>query len=473
MFKTVEEAILYCDKENVKFIDFKLIDLSGKWHHLTITSNKLMSELFEKGIGFDGSSYGFLTVEKSDMVFKPVLESAFIDPFVEEKTLVMMTEIFYTDGERFESDPRYIAAKAENYIYSTGISNKILLGPEFEFYILNQIGIKSAPHDFGVKMDSENAQWNMGDDYGNLGYKVMNHKGYHVDLPYDINFNLRNKMVSLLEENDIEVKYHHPEVGGPGQMEIEIDFDSLLRVSDKTMKIKYLVKNEAIRNGKTVTFMPKPFYGEAGSGMHVHINMYKNDQPVFYDEKGYSNMSKEALYAIGGILKHAPSIMAFTNPSTNSFKRLVPGYEAPVSLCFGNSNRSAVIRIPGYANAPLDKRFEFRSSDATMNPYLGYSAIMLAAIDGIKNKIDPSENGFGPIDDNIFEMSEAERENIKALPHNLEEVVGALKSDYEFLLQGQSFSMNIIKDQIQSLLKQHYEVNSYPTYKEFEMYYDL
>ncbi|MEA3422724.1 MAG: type I glutamate--ammonia ligase [Bacillota bacterium] len=473
MFKKTIEVIEYCKKNEIKFIDFKLIDIAGRWHHLSVPVRKFTEEMMEKGIGFDGSSYGFLTVEKSDMVFKPDISTAFIDPFVEEKTLVMLTKIYYTDGNRFESDPRYIADKTEKLVYSSGIADKILLGPEFEFYILDRVSINNEPENFGVSLDSENAHWNMGNKEKNLGYKVLHHKGYHVDLPYDINLNLRNKMVSLLEKNDINVKYHHPEVGAAGQMEIEVDFESLLRVSDNTMKIKYIVKNEAIRNSKTVTFMPKPLYGEAGNGMHVHINLHKDGKPVFYDEEGYSGLSQTALFAIGGILKHAPAIMAFTNPSTNSFKRLVPGYEAPVNLCYGNANRSAIIRIPGYAKKPLDKRFEFRSPDATSNPYLGYSAIILAALDGIEKKIDPEKNGFGPIDENIFEMSDVEREKIKALPHNLVEVVDALKEDYEFLLKGNAFTMNIIKDQIGSILKQHYKVMRYPTFKEFEMYYDL
>lgn len=473
MFNNTDEVRKFCKEEKVEFIDFKLIDLAGRWHHLTITPERLTDEKIKNGIGFDGSSYGFLTVEKSDMIFRPDFSTSFIDPFVECKTLVMLTKIFYSDDQRFESDPRFIAEKAEKYIIDTGITDQILLGPEFEFYVLDQVAIETLPHRFGVELDSNCAEWNSGNREHNLAYKVQNRKGYHVDLPKDINYNLRNQMVSLLEKNNIPVKYHHAEVGGPGQMEIEVSFDSLLKMSDDSMKIKYLVKNEAIKENKTVTFMPKPIYGEAGNGMHVHINLYKEGKPLFYDKEGYSGLSSLALNAIGGILKHAPAIMAFSNPSTNSFKRLVPGYEAPVSVCFGTSNRSAVIRVPGYANAPLEKRFEFRTSDATCNPYLCYSALLLAAIDGIENNINPTVEGFGPYDVNIYNMSDEERKKIKSLPKNLLDVVEALKNDNEFLMKGDAFSINIIKDQINSLIGQHYEVNAYPTAKEFEKYFDL
>lgn len=476
MFKDLYELRAYCLDNDIKLIDFKVIDLAGRWHHLTIPADRFSEKTLNNGIGFDGSSYGFLTVEKSDMVFKPDLSSAFIDPFNEVPTLTMIGDI-YTLGEetkRFEGDPRYIAKKAETYMSKTGIADKALFGPEFEFYIMDHISYMNKPNHMEVYLDSEQAEWNTGKkDTKNLGYKVHHHEGYHVDVPYDVNFKLRNSMILLLEEHGVPVKYHHPEVGGPGQLEIELEFGGVLEMADRTMLSKYILKNEAVRQNKTITFMPKPIFGEAGNGMHVHLQLFKEGKPVFYDEKGYSKLSDEALYAIGGILKHSPALMAFTNPSTNSYKRLVPGYEAPVSICFATANRSSVIRIPGYANAPDEKRFEFRPSDATCNPYLAYSALMMAMLDGINNKIDPTEEGYGPYDINVFDLPEEERNKIKGLPKSLDEAADALEKDYAFLLEGNVFSMGLIKDQIKRIRRDASRVNIMPTPIEYELYYDL
>ena len=280
-------------------------------------------------------------------------------------------------------------------------------------------------------------------------------------------------MVLALENNDIPVKYHHSEVGGPGQMGVEVNFANTLTIGDRSMKLKYILKNIATKYNKTLTFMPKPFNKEAGNGMHIHFHLFKDGEPLFYDKEGYSELSKEGLFAIGGILKHAKALLAITNPSTNSYKRLVPGYEAPVSICFATANRSAVIRIPGYATDPDKKRFEFRSSDATANPYLAYSAILMAAIDGIKNKIDPTKEGFGPIDTNIFDLPKEEKEKIESLPKSLEEASIELKKDHDFLLEGDVFTKGLINDLIEQNLKDHKEISIIPTAKEFEKYYDL
>lgn len=476
MFRNFLEAKEFIQKNGIKLIDFKVIDLNGRWHHLTITSEKFTERTVEDGIGFDGSSYGFLTVEKSDMVFKPDLSTAFLDPFTEIPTLTMISDI-YTLGEkreRFEADPRYIAEKTEKYMMESGIADKSLLGPEFEFYVLDHISFKDTINHIEVLMDSEQADWNTGKkDENNLGYKVLHHKGYHADLPYDSSFHLRNKMVLALEENGVPVKYHHSENGGPGQVEIELSFAPLKEMADRTMKLKYIIKNMAIANGKTITLMPKPFFGEAGNGMHVHIQLFKEGKPIFFDEKGYSGLSDTALYSIGGILKHASALCAFTNPSTNSYKRLVPGYEAPVSICFATANRSSVIRIPGYATSPESKRFEYRPSDATANPYLAYSALLMAAIDGIKNKIDPTKEGFGPYDVNIYALSDEEKKKIKGLPKTLDEAADALEKDYEFLLAGGVFTKGIIEDQLKKLRKDSEIVNITPHHLEYKMYFDL
>ncbi|MFZ5967100.1 MAG: type I glutamate--ammonia ligase [Bacillota bacterium] len=476
MFKSFEEAKAFCTANRIELVDFKVVDLAGRWHHLTIPEARFTETVLENGIGFDGSSYGFLSVEKSDMVFKPDISSAFVDPFEEIPTLTMIGDIYTvgTSGKRFQGDPRFIAEKAERYMKESGIADYSLLGPEFEFYILDHISFKNTPNHVEVYVDSEQAEWNTSKkDEKNLGFKVLHHKGYHADKPYDVSFSLRNKMVVELEKHGVPVKYHHSENGGPGQVEIEVSFAPLKEMADRTMLLKYIVKNTAIENNKTVTFMPKPFYGEAGSGMHVHIQLFKDSSPIFYDEKGYSGLSDTALYAIGGILKHAPALMAFTNPSTNSYKRLVPGYEAPVSICFATANRSSVIRIPGYATSPEAKRFEFRPSDATANPYLAYSALLMAAFDGIKNKIDPTEEGFGPYDINIYALSDEEKQKIKGLPKSLEEAADALEKDYQFLLEGGVFSIGLIQDQLRKIRKEHEQVSIVPHPLEYAMVYDL
>lgn len=476
MFNNLNEVKAFCEKNDIKIIDFKITDLIGRWHHLSIPAARFNEKTLEEGIGFDGSSYGFKTVDKSDMIFIPDLTSAFVDPFCDVPTLSMIGDIYTLEGgiKRYEGDPRYIAEKAENFMKSSGVADQNVIGPEFEFYIFDKIAFENKPHHTEVTVDSIQAEWNTNEKCNNLGYRAGHKGGYHLALPYDVTNNLRSEISLLLEELGMPVKYHHHEVGGPGQVEIEVEFGTMKNMADKTYLLKYVVKNMAIDNGKTATFMPKPLYGEAGSGLHVHMMLFKDGQPLFYDEKGYSGLSQTALYFIGGLLKHAPALLAFTNPSTNSYKRLVPGYEAPVSICYATSNRSAVIRIPGYANKPENKRFEFRSSDATCNPYLAYSALLMAGLDGIINKIDPVKEGYGPYDVNIFDLSDEEKKKIKSLPKSLEEALDALKNDYEFLLKGNVFT----KDMINSWIKTKYEkefkkVSIIPHPVEFEMYYDL
>ncbi|MCL2341604.1 MAG: type I glutamate--ammonia ligase [Firmicutes bacterium] len=480
MFKTFKEFQDYTKEHGIKMVDFKEIDLAGKWHHLSIPVERFTAETLEKGIGFDGSSYGFLSVEKSDMVFIPDITSAFVDPVVELPTISMIGDIYKINDEyeRFESDPRYVAEKTEKFMKDAGISDNCLFGPEFEFYVLDNVEFRNDVNHIEVHLDSSQAEWNtINSPYdeldGNKGYKVMSHGGYHADKPYDASYDLRNKMVRVLEDTGVPVKYHHSENGGPGQVEIEVSFATLKEMADRTQKLKYIVKNVAIQNGKTVTFMPKPFYGECGNGMHVHLQMFNNGQPIFYNEHGYSNLSQTALYAISGILEHAAALTAITCPTTNSYKRLVPGYEAPVTICFATANRSSVIRIPGYARKPEDKRFEFRPSDATANPYLCYSAIVMAAIDGIQKKSDPTREGFGPYDKNMYYLSEEEKKIVKSLPKSLEEAADALEKDHKFLLNGGVFSKELIDNQLKKIRKDAAEVNSIPHPIEFKKYYDL
>lgn len=477
MFNSYEEVMDYCRKEQIKMIDFKMIDLLGRWRHLSIPTNRFTSDTFKYGIGFDGSNYGFAPIEKSDMVFIPDITTAVHDPFTEVPTLSMIGDVFIIaepDNYRFDQDPRSIAFKAEEYMRALGIADEMRIGPEFEFHVFDHVTYECQPHRSGFSIDAEQAIWNSSEnDFQNLGYKIPLKGGYHITPPQDILYDLRSRMCLLMEENHIPVKYHHHEVGGPGQVEIEVEFGPMREMADKTMLTKYLIKNLAFQEGKTATFMPKPLHGEAGNGLHVHMHLFKNGEPLFYDENGYSGLSKEALYFIGGLLKHAPALLAFTNPSTNSYKRLVPGYEAPVSLCFATANRSAVIRVPAYAKSPAQKRFEFRSSDATCNPYLAFSAILMAGLDGIKNQIDPTVEGFGPYDVNLYNLPKEEQAKIKALPNSLNEALNALEKDHEFLLSGGVFPQRLIDIWIEAKRKESRRVMDQPHPLEFELYYDL
>ncbi len=477
VFQSAQDVMTFIQENDITIVDFKIIDMKGRWHHLSIPAERFDEKVMSDGIGFDGSSYGFLTVEKSDMVFIPDLDTAFIDPFTQQKTLVFIADIYrLKDGlrERFEDDPRFMAQKAEQYLKDLGICDRALFGPEFEFYVLNHISYNTSTNHMELKIDSNQAIWNAGiSDRQNLGAHVPGHGGYHVDLPFDSSYNFRNETVRLLEDNGVPVKYHHSENGGPGQVEIEVEFATLLEMADRTQKLKYVLKNNALKNNLTTTFMPKPFTDECGSGMHIHMHFFNGETPLFYDKDGYSQLSQMALHAIGGILKHASALMPFTNPSTNSYKRLVPGYEAPVSICYGTANRSAVIRIPGYATTPDAKRFELRSPDATANPYFAYTAMLMAAIDGIENKIDPTVEGFGPLDINLYKLSAEEQKQIKSLPTSLVEACEALSDDHEFLLKGNVFSENLIHNQMARLQKEHLYIQSLPHPEEFKLYYEL
>ncbi len=477
MFNSYEELVQFCEEKEIQMIDFKIIDLVGRWRHLSIPVQRFTPDTLVYGIGFDASNYGFAPVESSDMVFIPDLQSAVYDPFTQVATLSMIGDVFVIaqpENFRFDQDPRTIARKAEAFMQETGIADEIRLGPEYEFHVFDHISYEISPNKTGYSIDTEQAVWNSGDDtYPNLGYKIPLKGGYHIAPPQDILYDLRARMCLLMEENNIPVKYHHHEVGGPGQIEIEVEFGTLREMADRTMLAKYLIKNLAFQEGKTVTFMPKPLFGEAGNGMHVHMHMFKDGEPLFYDKNGYSELSKIALNFIGGLLKHAPAVLAFTNPSTNSYKRLVPGYEAPVNLCFATANRSAVIRIPAYAKNPKHRRFEFRSADATCNPYLAFAAILMAGLDGIKNNIDPTAEGFGPYDVNLYNLSPEEQAKIKSLPRSLDEALDALQKDHDFLLQGGVFPQRLIDVWIQNKRKEARRVSEIPHPLEFELYYDL
>ncbi|MCR4400624.1 MAG: type I glutamate--ammonia ligase [Syntrophomonadaceae bacterium] len=476
MFTSFDQVKEFCRAQGIKMVDFKMIDLYGRWRHLGITVDRFTERTLIDGIGFDGSNYGYAPVEKSDMVFIPDISTAVVDPFVQVPTLSMIGDVFVIDtpNRLFEQYPRAIAMKAEEYMKSTGIADELRMGPEFEFFVFDHVSFDVRPECCGFEIDAEQAEWNAGATAeANLGFKIPRKGGYHIGPPMDVLYDLRSQMCLLLEERNIPVKYHHHEVGGPGQLEIEIEFGPMREMADKTMLLKYIVQNAAFQAGKTATFMPKPLFGEAGSGLHVHMHLFKEGQPLFYDPNGYSGLSQTAMYFIGGILKHAPAMLALTNPSTNSYKRLVPGYEAPVSICFATANRSAVIRIPAYAKEPEQKRFEFRSSDATCNPYLAYSAMLMAGMDGILNRIDPVAEGYGPYDVNLYQLPKEEQAKIKGLPTSLEEALDALERDHEFLLQGGVFPLRLLEVWVARKREEARMLSQIPHPKEFELYYDL
>lgn len=477
MFTTIQEMIQYVKKNEIELIDFKVVDMKGRWHRLSITSRKLDPTIMDKGIGFDGSSYGFLTVEKSDMVMIPDVSSCYLDSYKEHKTMVVIANIYIINGDqitRYEDDPRFIAEKTEQFMRDNKIADECLLGPEFEFFVLDHVSFKNTNEHMEVKLDSAQANWNSSDDsFKNIGYTVPHHGGYHLDSPWDSSYEFRSKVAVEAEKINIPIKYHHSENGGPGQVEIEVDFGGIRDMADRTMKIKNLLNLTAFSMRKSVTFMPKPFVNETGNGMHVHIQLKNENEWIMYDKDNYAGLSKIAHYAIGGILKHANAITAFSNPSTNSYKRLVPGFEAPVTVAYAQANRSAVIRIPGYTIQPDEKRFELRSPDGTANPYFAYSAIMMAAFDGIINKIDPEKAGFGPYDINLYALSVEEQAKLKHLPETLLEAANALENDYEFLLKGNVFSKTLITNHIRRIKKDYYLVNKMPHPVEFEMYYSL
>ena len=476
IFKEFGEIKKYCSKEKVKFLDFKILDLVGRWRHLTIPVSRLSESVFKSGFGFDASNYGYAKVEDSDMVYVPELQSAFPDPFFKERTLSFMGRIYeiMPDGLKpFEHDPRFILRKALQLMKDKDIGDQFMIGPEFEFYVFDGIQYQNQPNASYYEIFGKQAGWSQSNEAG-LGYTVQHKGGYHVDVPGDTYGDLRNEMVMALENNGLAVKYHHHEVGAIGQQEIEIEMGDASALADYSMLIKYFVKNIAYRRGKTSTFMPKPLHGEAGNGFHVHMQIFKEGSSLFAgDDKNLAGLSDLAMYFMGGILKHSPSLMGLVSPSTNSYKRLVRGYEAPVLICFAESNRTAVVRIPRYAREPQERRFEFRPSDATANPYLTYAALLLAGIDGVVNKIDPVKEGYGPLTKNIYNLSAEERSKLKSLPTSLKEALVELGKDNDYLQVGNVFDQSFLKNWITTKYAEIDKVEHYPHPREFEIYYDL
>ncbi len=473
MFTTFEEVRRHIEENDVQMIDFKFADLWGRWHHLTIPQNQFTTELMEDGVGFDGSAVGLKSVKAGDMVLVPVLSTGFTDPFWHVPTLSFICATLEADTkEAFPNDPRNIALRAEDYLIESGIADRSLWGPEFEFYVFDSVAYENEMNRAGYSVQSGEADWHSG--AGGHGHYIPLHGGYHAIPPKDTLYNLRSEMLVHLQAMGVPVKYHHHEVGGPGQCEIETPMVGLLDAGDMTMIVKYVTKMVAHRHGQTVTFMPKPIYGEAGSGMHFHQHLFKGARNVFYDPAGYSLLSQTALYYIGGLLLHGPAILAFTNPSTNSYRRLVPGFEAPVNAFFSSGNRSAAVRIPRYATQPDQVRIEFRPPDATGNVYLALAAQLLAGLDGIRRQIDPTEAGFGPIDADIFSWTDEQRGAIHPLPASLKESLEALADDCDFLLAGDVFSQDLIERWIAFKMDyEYYQVRNRPHPYEMKLYFDV
>ncbi|HLZ59313.1 MAG TPA: type I glutamate--ammonia ligase [Ktedonosporobacter sp.] len=474
---TPEEVLQFAKENGVKMVDIKFCDLPGTWQHFTVPLHTISEESFVEGIPFDGSSIrGFQHINESDMLVVPDANTAILDPFTAVPTLSLVCNIAHPGpaGAKapYSRDPRYIAQKAEAYLQASGVADTCFFGPEAEFYIFDNVRFESKDNVQYVEVDSDEAYWNSGrNGTPNLGHRNRVKEGYFPVAPNDTLNDLRTEMVLTLEDHGIPVEAQHHEVGNAGQAEIDFRFNTLLKTADNVLLYKYIVKNTARKHGKTVTFMPKPIYGDNGSGMHVHQSLWKDEKPLFFDGDGYAGISQLARYYIGGVLTHAAAILAFAAPTTNSYKRLVPGFEAPVNLVFSKGNRSAAVRIPLTDNAKA-KRIEFRSPDPTANPYLLFSALLMAGLDGIRREIDPSDYGFGPVDRDLYSMTAEELREICSVPGSLEESLKALENDHAFLLEGDVFTSDLIEKYIDLKRDQADIVRMRPVPVEFSLYYD-
>ena len=474
MPKTAEDIMKLIKEKDIRMVDFKMVDINGQFRHVTIPAQHFTKDTMRDGIGFDASNYGYAVVEKSDMVFIPDPDTALIDPFCDIPTLSMTGNamiIDYPENRPLAQYPRNIVLAAEKYMRDSGVADTMLILPEFEFYLFDEVNWDVQANSIGMEIDASQSHWNSA--YDGKGVTVPPQKNYHIAKPFDTSFECRSEMCMHMEDAGIPIKYHHPEVGAAGQYEIEPKLGEMSKMADATMMIKYIIRNTALKYGKSATFMPKPVYGEAGSGMHVHMLLMKNGEPVFSDDNGYSHLSREAHWFMGGLLKHIASLCAITNPSTNSFKRLVPGFEAPVTVGYATSNRSAVIRIPAYAKTPNMRRFELRNPDATCNPYFCYAAILMAGLDGIKNRIDPHENGWGPYDCNLFALPEEEKKKLQGLPTSLDAALDVLEKDHGYLTEGGVFPEQLLKNFIASKREECRKMAAIPTPAEFDRYYNL
>ncbi|MDO5634375.1 MAG: type I glutamate--ammonia ligase [Micrococcus sp.] len=474
MFASVEEVLSYLKDNDVEFVDIRFTDMPGLQHHFNVPAASVDEDFFVNGQLFDGSSIrGFQGIADSDMQLIPDVATAYIDPFRVRKTLAMNFSIVNPrTGESYHRDPRGVAQRAEEYLTASGIADTAFFAPEAEFYIFDDVRYSSEPNKAFYSIDSEEAWWNSGrrEEGGNLSHKTRVGGGYFPVSPTDKQADLRDEICAVLAEVGLEVERSHHEVGAPGQAEINYKFNTLTHSADDILKFKYVVKNVAEQFGQTATFMPKPVFGDGGSGMHCHQSLWTNGEPLFYDEKGYANLSDTARWYIGGLLEHSSAVLAFTNPTVNSYRRLVPGFEAPVSMVYSQGNRSAGIRIPITGSNPKAKRIEFRAPDASANPYLAFAAQLMAGLDGIRNRIEPAD----PIDKDLYELPPAEMADIKQAPTSLEEALRGLEEDHEFLLEGDVFTTDLIQTWI--AYKREKEIaplNARPNPYEFELYYSV
>jgi glutamine synthetase len=474
VFNSADDVLKFIREEGVQFVDVRFTDLPGTTHHFTFPVENFGSNVFTDGLMFDGSSIrGFQAIHESDMLLLPDPTTAVLDTFRQHKTLII--NFFVHDpltGEAYSRDPRNVARKAEEYLKGTGIADTVYFGPEAEFYIFDDVRFETKQNAGYYYIDSVEGAWNTGkaSEGGNLGYKPRYKGGYFPVPPMDHFTDLRSQMVRNLIDSGIETEMQHHEVGTAGQAEIDFKFGTLLKTADNLMLYKYIIKSTAIEAGHTVTFMPKPLFGDNGSGMHCHQSLWKDGEPLFYDEVGYAGLSDIARYYIGGLLKHAPSLLAFTNPTVNSYHRLVPGYEAPVNLVYSQRNRSACVRIPITGSNPKAKRIEFRVPDPSCNPYFAFAAQLMAGLDGIRNKIEPPE----PVDKDLYELPPEEARQVPQVPGSLPEVLDALEADHDYLLEGGVFTPDLIETWI--AYKRENEIDPIrlrPHPHEFELYYDV
>jgi glutamine synthetase len=474
MFTNADEVLKFIKDEDVKFVDVRFCDLPGVMQHFNVPAVSVNADFFTDGQMFDGSSIrGFQAIHESDMKLIPDLGTAYLDPFRAEKTLNINMSIVdpYTD-EPYSRDPRQVAAKAEAYLKSTGIADTAFFAPEAEFYIFDDVRFETKQNAGYYYIDSIEGAWNTGrvEEGGNRGHKTPYKGGYFPVPPVDHFADLRDQIVLELDALGLQVERSHHEVGTAGQAEINYRFDTLAKSADKVMLFKYVVKSVVHAHGKTATFMPKPLFGDNGSGMHCHQSLWKDGDPLFFDEAGYGGLSDMARWYIGGLLKHAPSLLAFTNPTVNSYHRLVPGYEAPVNLVYSARNRSACVRIPVTGSNPKAKRIEFRVPDPSSNPYLAFSAMLMAGLDGIKNRIEPPD----PIDKDLYELPPEEHASIQQVPGSLGEVLDALEVDHDYLTEGNVFAPDLIETWIDFKRTQEIDpVRLRPHPHEFELYYDI
>jgi glutamine synthetase len=466
-----KSVIEFATKHGAKILDLRFTDPPGLWQHVSYPIGELEEDSFQDGFGFDGSSIrGWQSIHESDMLLIPDADSAFMDPFRDTATLILICNVVDPISKKpYLRDPRQVAIKAEAYLAQSGIADTAYFGAEAEFFILDNVRFDSAPQHAFYYLDSDEGRWNTGREEHNLGYRPRYKEGYFPAPPLDHFQDLRTDMVLKMQEIGLDIECHHHEVATAGQCEIDQRFNTLLKSADNMLKYKYVCKSVANQYGKTVTFMPKPIFGDNGSGMHTHQSLWSKGAPLFAGDK-YAGLSELALWYAGGLLKHARSISAFTAPTTNSYKRLVPGYEAPVNLAYSSRNRSAAVRIPMYSNSPKAKRLEFRPPDPSCNPYLAFSAMLMAGLDGIQNKIDPGK----PLDKDIFDLSKEESKNVPSMPGSLDEALAALEADHDYLTKGDVFSQDLIGMWIEYKRKNESDpVRMRPHPYEFHLYYDI